>query len=93
MKSLFCFLAIALFAFLVSPPTITADENPPGIDQTITAQGAKVLTTDDYQEMVDQLEVGEPIDFYIPISEKVKLRGVCCEPPESMCKNYCCRRC
>lgn len=61
--------------------------------EELVAQSQQILTTTDYQAMVDQVEVGSPIDFFIPLSEKVKLRGICCEPPSSPCQGYCCWRC
>lgn len=53
----------------------------------------KVLTTVDYQKMVDQVAIGEEITFFIPPHEKAKLHGICCEPPSSPCQGYCCWRC
>jgi hypothetical protein len=61
--------------------------------EELMVQSQKVLTTADYQAMVDELEDNAEITFFIPLSEKVKLRGICCEPPSSPCQGYCCWRC
>jgi len=77
MKKLLCLLLLVGLAF-ISAPQLTAE---------------RVLTTADYQEMVYAVEPGAPITFYIPPSERAKLKAVCCDPPGTICGAYCCWRC